>query len=151
MTFEDSSPNWIGDLSITVENHSPKDIVAIEAMVYVPAWEKDVKHLRYFIRFHEGQFPEHALHLGDGTPIPEESSMTLSVKPGASVNVPLKQAPAKLSEVLGRSQPLPFPPGSADSIWIQLERIFFADGTMWEFNTYLRPDPSSPARYVPIT
>ena len=150
--LQDGNPDWIGDLFFTVENHSPKDIVAIEAMVYVPAWEEDAKHLQHLIRFHEGQFPAQALHFGDGTPIPEESSLKLDVKPGASANVPLRQALAKLAEVRDRNPPLlAVPLASADSIWIQLERIFFADGTMWEFNSYLKPNPSSSAGYVPIT
>jgi hypothetical protein len=156
VSFQDGSPEWIGDVAVVVKNQSPKDIVAIEARVAVAAWEQDPKRPHRFIRFHEGQLPAHALQLGDGTPIPEESSMALDVKPGASTNLPLKRAFSKLGEKAAGGPPPGSPSpdtplASAPSIWIQMERIFFADGTMWAFNAYLKPDPTSPGAYIQVT
>ena len=130
--FIDGNPDWIGNISLTIENHSTKHIVAIELLVSVmPAWIPDVFHTSHAILFHEGQLPEHALHLADGTPIPEEFSMTFDVKPGTSVNVPLKQAYLKLAKVLDRDPSL-IPLASVDSIRLELYRIFFANGTEWQ-------------------
>jgi hypothetical protein len=148
VTFQDSSPNWVENVSLTVENHSTKDIVAIEVMVFIPTWETDIHHMQHFIRFHEGQFPAYALHLRNGTVLPEESMQTFNVKPQASVNVPLKQAFAKLSE---QKPALAAALDSVNSINVQIDRLFFADGTAWQGNTYLKPDPSSPGNYTPLT
>jgi hypothetical protein len=149
VAFLDGNPDWIGNISLTIKSQSTKRIVAIEAMVSVPAWDPDLYHLNYLIRFHEGQLPEHALYLGDGTPIHEESGMALNVMPGGTVNIPLKQALAKL---LAIKPPSAIPLATVDRIRVQLvERIFFADGTLWSYGTYRKPDASSPGDYVPIT
>jgi hypothetical protein len=149
VTFLDGSPDWIGNVSITIENHTTKRIIAIKAMVSVPAWDPDLFHMSYFIYFHEGQLPEHALHLGDGTPIPEESSMVLDVIPGGSGTIPFKQAFTKL---IAKNRPsTAVPLASVDRIRVQLDGIFFSDGTEWAYGTYLKPDASAPAHYVPIS
>jgi len=151
ITFLDGSSDWIGNVSITIENHSTKHIVAIEFMVSViPAWDQDVFHTSHAILFHEGQLPEHTLHLADGTPIPEESSMVLYIAPRGTANIPLNQAYLKLTKVLDRAPSL-IPLASVDSIRVQLYRIFFSNGTNWSWGAYRKPDVSSISAYVPIT
>ena len=74
--------------------------------------------------------------------------MTFDVKPGGSVNIPLKHALAKL---LAKQPPTAVPLASVDSIRVQLERIFFSNGTIWSHGAYQKPDASSTGHYVPIT
>jgi hypothetical protein len=148
VTIDDSSPDWIDDLSITVKNTSEKAIVAIEAMVYILPWETDLYHMKHIVFFHEGQLPDHALHIGGGPSRPQESSMVIDIEPGAAKDIPLKQAFARLSVA---RPPSGTPIAGLDSIWIQPQRVYFADGTEWEFRTYQKPDLAKPGRYIPIT
>lgn len=148
ITIEDGNPNWIRDLSITIQNKSVKPIVAIEIMVYVLSWERDIHHMSHYAYFHEGQLPNRALRIGDGPAMAQESSMILDIEPGTAKDIPLRQAHSKLDAIKPSSIASL---ASVDSIWIQPQRIYFADGTKWEFGTYQKPDRSTSSRYVTVT
>lgn len=148
VSVNDGSSNWLVNMSFNVENHSSKDIVAVEAKVSIQAWETDPRRPQRFVRFHEGKLPDHALTFANGVPIAEESTLGFALKPGESRDISLKPAAEKLLKLFP-SPPVPL--ASADSVWIQIERVFFSDGTAWAFNTYLKPDESSPGAYIRIT
>ena len=147
VVLRDSSADWIRNLSIIVENHSTKSISVIEAEMDVPSWQENPSRPHKFIVFHEGQLPEHARVDSSGESIAEQSSLTFLIKPGQSAAVPLRQAFAKLSR-LAPSQPGSL--ASIDRVWVRIQRVFFSDGTLWQGNSYLKPDDSSPGHYTRI-
>jgi hypothetical protein len=148
VSLHDTNQNWLNSLSFTVQNNSPKIIVTIEARISVDSWEVDPLRPHKFVWYHEGQLPEHARHDGNNAPILEDSSMKLAVTPGSTVDVPLGQAITKLQKSFLSEQ---VPLSATSGISIQIDRVFFADGTLWAHNQFLKPDLTAPAKYLPIT
>lgn len=147
VTFNDDDADWVKNLQLKVVNHSPKPIVAVEANLSVPAWETNQQAPKRVITFHEGQLPAHALRIPDGSKVTEESSLQVLIKPGEMGVIPLGTAGHKLATHYPDS---PSPLSTAPGLWIQFERVFFADGTMWQFNAYYVPSTSLDGQYTRV-
>jgi hypothetical protein len=145
--FDDSSASWIANLSIRLQNQSPKEITAVEIAIEVPSWRTTASEPRYVITFHDGFLPSEALIDSDGGPIAEESSSPLNIPPGKASDLSLTASLPQWSSYASRKGSM----DDVDLVVIRLRRIFFGDGTMWVTNTYEKPDPHRPGNYIPIT
>jgi len=119
-------------------------------MVYVPACEEDLRRaFDISLDFTMASFPR-----TPSTWVTEQNPRRVfphaRSQAGSAGECTTQAGPANSPKSWPQSVTDGCPARSASSVWIQFERLFFADGTTWVIQHLpLKPNLSSPAGYVP--
>ena len=122
--------DWLTDLTIVATNISEHPIVRIEIQLIFPR--------------NEGLPYVHYMHYGKDPSLPD-AALVKRVLPGETAEVKIN--PVNLPIIQKRLLELGYPP-KLQRAQIQVASVTFDDGTMWNGDFLLTPDPQKPTRKI---
>jgi len=135
--FTEVDDDWLKGFSLNVTNTSNKDIIFIELTLTLFGKEEGVT---------PGRIPlGYPVFYGSPEGIFDGSTAARPIRPNESVDVTLTDADHDtLKEVLlNNNYPIKF-----RHVDLRLDKVVFADGTVWYKSYYFYRDPNNPQRYI---
>jgi hypothetical protein len=138
----DGEDDWFNGLTIKVENISGKTITYLAGGFLFPRLAKDVQAdspPRYH-RFMYGRYPQ----------APSDSALSsqlISIKPGETLDISILQS--EYDSIRQQLNDLGYPV-SIREISINIEEIYFDDGTAWIVGSWYRRESDNPSKYYRI-
>ncbi|HEV2305073.1 MAG TPA: hypothetical protein VGR93_06110 [Candidatus Acidoferrales bacterium] len=142
--------DWVKNLTVVIKNLSNKEIVAANIMIDTPTTGETETFEIVGSTISLGRRPpmyvrgassgkEYLLKPGPAAP--------LHISPGQELTVPLAPYYADIKQAVEAARPM----WSVTVCWIRLRDFFFSDGTWWSADSFKKPDPSSPGKYIGMT
>jgi len=142
-----TTPGWLERLQITVQNISPKSVIAGTIQVWCPALGNGhtPQEPRVTDRFILGIIPDRfgAVRRREDASSADTPSPIL-ISPGGRMGFVLENDFARMRKKLPEGGPTP-------DCTLDPREFFFSDGTMWSPRQFYKPDPSSDRGYVSMT
>jgi hypothetical protein len=137
---------WLNSLSVVLRNTTRRTKIVEVALrlSFADPYVAQVAPPTYDI--HIGQMPEHALYNRSGSRFSQQSTEILDLSPGQELTIPLSRFMPKIQAALQA--------GVATDVRncvVRVGIIYFEDGTRWYPDTFERPDPAVPGKYIPMT
>jgi hypothetical protein len=133
--------DWFKQLSISVENTSGKTIVYIDGGFLFPNQELQPGEQAPSPPLYHGFMYGHHPSAPEGARLP---GADISIKPGDTFN--LKLSDDEFLSVKQKLKRLGYP-ASIKEISVNIEEIYFDDGTAWITGSWYQRDPDSPGKY----
>jgi hypothetical protein len=135
--FTEADDDWLKGFSLNVTNTSNKDIVFIELTLTFFGKEEGLTPSRIPLGY--------PVFYGSPEGIFDGSNTARPIRPNESVDVTLTDADHDtMKEVLlNNNYPIRF-----RHVDLRLDKVVFADGTVWYKSYYFYRDPNNPRRYI---
>jgi len=152
--IDGAEDDWLKNVSLVVENVSPKKIVYInvQSVLYDSAKWREEKRSSIGTTFnHVGLRPEIALYSYRlGHSLHADEGPALELAPGQTVTLSLEDGDyySKLKSSIEEKE------GAISAVSVSVAsfgEIFFQDGTQWQPDKYLRPDTDKPGHWIAIS
>jgi hypothetical protein len=129
----EADESWLSHLSLKLKNKSSKTVVGIQMDLFFPETKATGNMMAFPLKF--GQEPL----AGSGSP-PRLTS-------GDTTEIALSQNEyAKLKNFIERRHSI----GSINKVTVQVNTIYFEDGTIWSYGSWVRRDSANPLRLIPV-
>ena len=135
--------DWFKQLSISVENTSGKTIFYIGGGFLFPNKELQPGEQAPPPLYHRFMYGYHPL-VPEGARPPDAG---ISIKPGETFNLTLSDE--EFPSVKRKLEGLGYP-GSIKEISVNIEEIYFDDGTAWIAGSWYQRDPDNPKKYKEV-
>jgi hypothetical protein len=135
--------DWFKQLSISIENISGKTIIYIGGGFLFPNQALQPGEQASPPLYHDFMYGRHPL-APEGALPPDAG---ISIKPGEVFNLTLSDD--EFSSVKGKLKRLGYP-ASIKEISVNIEEIYFDDGTAWSGGGWYKRDPDSPGKYKEV-
>lgn len=144
----DSDDNWIGTISVIVQNRSPKLLTCLQLGVDFPELADPANRVkRAFSVITAGRIPEHAMNAQAGQTDSQSNIPAVSIGPGQTVEVRLADSLDGIQRSLHRRARDPRP----NQIVISLYQAYFSDDTKWLLGQFYRYNPDIQWNYEHIS
>lgn len=129
----DSDEEWLKHLSLKIKNKSNKSVVAVQIDLFFPETKAS------------GNMMTFPLWVGQDPLSGSGSAARLTPDDSTDLSISSKEY-AKLKNFIERRHSL----SSIQRIIFQMNSIYFEDGTIWSYGSWVRRDPLNPSKLIPI-
>ena len=135
--FSDADDDWLKGFSLNVTNSSNKDIVFVELTLTFFGKEEGLTPARTPLAY--------PVLYGASEGFLDGSTTAHPIRPNESINIILTdEAYDELKQMLlTNNYPMIF-----RHVDVRLDKVVFADGTVWYKSYYFYPDPNNPKRFI---
>lgn len=129
----EADESWLSHLSLKIKNKASKTVVRIKMDLFFPETKASGNMMAFPISF--GQDPL----AGSGSPT--------RLTAGDATDISLSENEyARLKNFIERRHSV----GSIHKVTLQINTIYFEDGTIWSYGSWVRRDPTNPSRLIPV-